>query len=78
MACEMQLQWKHSNQLKNSGDSCPTATQDRPVAFRYIVKLQLLTKDYINTITTLGCIFRFFLKILKVNLTPASACMVCK
>lgn len=77
MACEMQLQWKHSNQLKNSGDSCPTATQDRPVAFMYIVKLQLLTKDT-HTITTLGCIFRFFLKIVEANLTPASACMVCK
>lgn len=77
MSCEMRLQWEHSNQLEKSGDSGRTPSQDRPVDFAYIVKLQLLTKDT-HTVTALGCIFKFFLNIAQVNLTSASVSMVCK
>lgn len=77
MACEMRLQWEHSNQLEKSGDSCRTPAQDRPVDFVYVVKLQLLTKDT-HGVTALGCVFKFFLKIVPVKLTSASASVVCK
>lgn len=70
----MQLHWKHSNQLKNSGDSWHVVTQDRLLAFMCIVKLQLLPEDIL--ITSHACIFKFFLNVVDVNLTLA--CMVCK
>lgn len=73
----MKCNWKHLNQLKNSGNSCPTTTQDGSVASTYMVNFSFWQKTQTHRVSTLGFTLKFFLRTVKVNQTPASVCMVC-